>query len=140
MLLLMCSRWTFTVIHYCRNQLKSYLLVPKLPMPYLALARLHLSKCRHSADVASNGAFLQLRWAVAQRQTLEYLTAVWLLPQPLGMSKLLTDTSTTEELSKVNPLKQLAYRTLHTPGLLNLCQSRHSAELFNCVSLYKTYL
>lgn len=33
--------------------------LPKLPMPYLALTRLHLSKCRHSADVASNGAFLE---------------------------------------------------------------------------------
>lgn len=40
---------------------------------------------------------------------------VWLLPLPLGMGKLLTDTFTTEELSKINPLKLLAYRTLHTP-------------------------
>lgn len=55
---------------------------------------------------------------------------VWLLPLPLGMGKLLTDTFTTEELSKINPLKLLAYRTLHNPGLLNLCQSHHLAKLF----------
>lgn len=35
--------------------------LPTLPMPYLALTRLHLSKCRHSADVASNGTFLESR-------------------------------------------------------------------------------
>lgn len=55
---------------------------------------------------------------------------VWLLPLPPGMGKLLTDTFTTEERSKINPLKLLAYRTLHTPGLLNLCQSHHLAKLF----------
>lgn len=55
---------------------------------------------------------------------------VWLLPLPLGMGKLLTDTFTNEELSKINPLKLLAYRTLHTSGLLNLCQSHHLAKLF----------
>lgn len=58
---------------------------------------------------------------------------VWLLPLPLGMGKLLTDTFTTEELSKINPLKLLAYRTLHTAGFLNLCQCHHLAEIFKYI-------